>query len=90
MSRHLSPVPEGSKTFVRPFNRKGMHELLPHCQIYKNTVQTTSSVASGGGGSAGTPPPEIGKIVVEIWCYLPEVYTFGAESEIQEIFSKIL
>ena len=30
-----------------------------------------------------SPPPEIGKIVVEIWCYLPEVYTFGAESEIQ-------
>ena len=36
------------------------------------------------------PPPEIGKIVVEIWCYLPEVYTFGAESEIQQIFSKKL
>ena len=36
------------------------------------------------------PPPEIGKIVVEIWFYLPEVYTFGAESEIQEIFSKKL
>ena len=43
------------------------------------------------GGNAGTfPPPETGKIVVEIWCYLPEVYTFGAESEIQEIFSKKL
>ena len=39
---------------------------------------------------AGTfPPPEIGKIVVEIWGYLPEVYTFGAESEIQEIFRNI-
>ena len=37
----------------------------------------------------GTPPPtEIGKIVVEIWCYLPEVYTFGQESEIREICSK--
>ncbi|KAF0147187.1 MAG: hypothetical protein FD143_3099, partial [Ignavibacteria bacterium] len=34
--------------------------------------------------------PETGKIVVEIWFYLPEVYTFGAESEIQEIFSKKL
>ena len=34
------------------------------------------------------PPPEIGKTVVEIWCYLPEVYTLGEESEIQEIFSK--
>ena len=41
-----------------------------------------------GGGGGRTPPPEIGNIVVEIWCYLPEVYTFGAESEIQEIFSR--
>ena len=39
-------------------------------------------------GPPERPPPEIGKIVVEIWCYLPEVYTFGTESEIQEIFSK--
>ena len=46
--------------------------------------------ASGVGreGDAGTfPHPEIGKIVVEIWCYLPEVYTFGEEAEIQEIYS---
>ena len=35
-----------------------------------------------------SPLPEIGKIAVEIWCYLPEVYTLGEESEIQEIFSK--
>ena len=42
------------------------------------------------GGTPERPPPEIGKIVVEIWCYLSEVYTFGAESEIQEIFSKKL
>ena len=49
------------------------------------------SVASGGGNAGTFPPPlEIGNIVVEIWCYLPEVYTFGAESEIQEIFSKQL
>ena len=41
-----------------------------------------------GGGGRTPPPPETGKIVVEIWCYLPEVYTFGAESEIQEIFSR--
>ena len=47
------------------------------------------SVASGGGTSE-RPPPEIGKIVVEIWSYLPEVYTFGEESEIQEIFSQKL
>ena len=53
-------------------------------------IATTHTVASGGGGNAGTFPPETGKIVVEIWGYLPEVYTFGAESEIQEIFSKKL
>ena len=35
-----------------------------------------------------SPPPEIGEIVVEIWCYFPEVYTFGEESEIEEILSK--
>ena len=57
----------------------------------KNQATAISQVSSvgRGGGNAGTPPPETGKIVVEIWCYLPEVYTFGAESEIQEIFSKI-
>ena len=43
----------------------------------------------GGWGDAGTfPRPEIGKIGVEIWCYLPELYTFGQVSEIQEIFIK--
>ena len=42
------------------------------------------------GGAPERPPPEIGKIVAEIWCYLPEVYNFRAESEIQEIFSKKL
>ena len=46
------------------------------------------AVAYAGGEGGGLPNPEIGKIVVEIWCYLPEVYTFGAESEIHEIFSK--
>ena len=44
----------------------------------------------GGERQNVPPPPETGKIVVEIWYYLPEVYTFGAESEIQEIFSKKL
>ena len=46
------------------------------------------SVASGGGTSE-RPPPENAKIVVEIWCYLAEVYTFGVDSEIQEIFDKM-
>ena len=46
-------------------------------------------ITSVGRGDSGTsPPPEIGKIVVEIRCYLPEVYSFGAEPEMQAIFSK--
>ena len=70
------------------------------CQflIYVNVIafevqsneRITLPVASGGGGTPERSPSETGKIVVEIWCYLPEVYTFGAESEIQEIFSKKL
>ena len=42
------------------------------------------------GGTPERPPPRIGKIVVEIWCYLPEVYIFEVEAEIQEVFSKNL
>ena len=58
-------------------------------KIIEQVVLNRQSVASGGGGDAGTSPTlEIGKIVVEIWCYLREVYAFGAESEIEEIFSK--
>ena len=53
-------------------------------------MDTKTSSVGGGGTPERPPPPETGKIVVEIWCYLPEVYTFGAESEIQEIFSKKL
>ena len=41
------------------------------------------AVASGGG-TRNVPTPEIGKIVIEIRCYLPEVSTLGAESKIQE------
>ncbi|KAF0155326.1 MAG: hypothetical protein FD188_3151 [Ignavibacteria bacterium] len=53
-----------------------------------NNIITVQWRTKGGGGR--TPPPEIGKIVVEIWCYLPEVYIFGAQSEIQEKCSKKL
>ena len=43
-------------------------------------ITSLITVASGGGGTPErSPAPETGKIVVEIWCYLPEVYTFGAE-----------
>ena len=41
------------------------------------------------GGTRGSPH-EIEKIVVEIWCYLPEVYTFGAKAEIIEKFRENL
>ena len=47
-----------------------------------------SSVGRGGTPERSPPPPEMGKNVVEILCYLPEVHTFGEESEILEIFSK--
>ena len=40
------------------------------------------------GGGTPEPPPEIGKNVVENWCYPPMVYTFGKEAELQEILSK--
>ena len=49
---------------------------------------TLIPVASGRGTPLSPPPSEIEKMVVEIWCNLPEVYTFGSESEIQEIFRK--
>ena len=48
----------------------------------------SSSVGRGGAPERPPPPPEIGKIVVEIWSYLEEVYTFGEESKIQEICGK--
>ena len=44
------------------------------------------TVSGVGGGDAGTSPPpiEIEKIVIEIWSYLPEVYTFRKEAELQK------
>ena len=51
-------------------------------------MQIRSSVGRRGMPERSPPPPEIGKIVVEIWCYLPGVYTFGEEAEIPEIFSE--
>ena len=46
-------------------------------------VSTSSSVGEGGGWGErrNVPPPEIGKIVVEIWCYLPEVYILSERSQ---------
>ena len=47
-----------------------------------------SSVGTGGGMLKSSATTEIGKNVVEIWNYLQEVYIFGKEAEIKEIFSK--
>ena len=45
----------------------------------------------GGTGSGNVPPiPNRKKIVVEKWCYLPEVYIFGEEAELTEKFSEKL
>ena len=41
-------------------------------------------------GEQGEPPLNRKKIVVEKWCYLPEVYTCGEEAEITEKFSEKL
>ena len=57
---------------------------------YLLVLGNTTSVGWRGEGRNVPPPPEIGKIVVEILCYPPEVCTFWTESEIQEIFSKKL
>ena len=58
--------------------------MSPYVAIARNH----KAVVYAGGGEGGLPPRNRKKIVVEIWCYLPEVYTFGAELQIQEIFSK--
>ena len=45
-------------------------------------------VSSSVGGRPERPPFEIGKIVVENWCYFQDVYTLGEGAEIPEIFRK--
>ena len=42
--------------------------------------------SSDGRGRPERNPPEMKEIVVENWCYLAMVYTFGKEAEIPEIF----
>ena len=78
--------------YVLPFRKEFNFMHLSHgTYIATELCNQWKPVASGRGERRNVPShPEIGKIVVEIWCYLPEVYTFGAESEIQEIFSKKL
>ena len=70
----------GIEAMQTAFRKQCMPEFLDK--------QSTVSGVGRGGERRNVPPPETGKIVVEIWCYLPEVYTFGEKSEIQEIFSK--
>ena len=83
-------------------NRVKFSALIPHtekyfCKIFIlrdieasfHSIVNDSSVGRGERRNV-PPPPEIGKIVVEIWCYLPEVNTFWLESEIHEILSKKL
>ena len=55
----------------------------------KQYITLVSSVGTGESWHVfSPPPPEIGKIVVETCCYLPKVYTFREEAELQEIASK--
>ena len=54
--------------------------------IYVQGIIIISSVRKGE--RRHVPAPQIGKTVVGIWSYLPEVYPFRSESEIQEIYSK--
>ena len=54
----------------------------------KDFLPLYGSIVGRVGERRNAPPPEIAKIVGEIWCYLPEVYTFGEESEIQEFLVK--
>ena len=69
-----------------------INNLIWNILTSRNTYQWRRE----GGGRRNVPPtPEIWKIVVEKlllknWCYVPEVYTFWAKPEIQEIFSKKL
>ena len=87
-------VLESQKIKVCMWNQKGpksnqISSISNRLVGYKwQLLEYASGVPRGRGEDS--PPPEIGKIVVEIWCYLPEVYTLGAESDIQEIFSKKL
>ena len=82
----LSYCPLGSQ-FLKTISQSSI-EFFDDIPFLVEQFIKWHSVASGGGNAGRFPRPEIGKIVVEIWYYLPEVYTFGVESEIQEIFSK--
>ena len=54
-----------------------------------STLILTIGISSVGSGERRNVPAQIGKkLFLEICCYLPEVQTFGAESEIKEMSSK--
>ena len=56
------------------------YKILIFITNQDNAAYHTHSVASGGG-TAELPPSEIGKIVGEIWGYLPEVYLLSEMSQ---------
>ena len=45
---------------------------FPHRLASPNILKMYSWAPAGGKG--GNPPPETEKIVVEKWCYFPELY----------------
>ena len=51
-------------------------------------ILANSISSSLRGGNAGTFPHKIRYIVVESWACLPEVYSFGEESDNKEMFRK--
>ena len=70
-------------------NEFGAEKGLRLTYVRSGVIICTFSVAFGGE-RRNAPSLEIGKIVVENWCYLPLIYTFGEDAKIQETFSKKL
>ena len=56
--------------------------------ILKRPLHKFSGMGRGGTGGKSPPPAKPEKIVVEKWCYLPELHTFGEDAEITEKFSE--
>ena len=57
---------------------------------HDETFIVFSSVGRWGKAWTPPPPPRNRKNCLEVWCYLPEVYSCGAEPETQERLSKKL
>ena len=80
-------LPLASKKYY--FKKFGKIQFSRIFSIILQRVNSFNAYAVASG-LQGRPerPLEIGRIFVEIWCYLPDVSTFGEDVEIQEIFSK--